>query len=262
MFFQNITSPLIEVFLLFISLNDNLEKQMSFIYKYWFFQFDFPNKNKKPYKSSGSNMVKNEILRTYLPENFEIIPLSKIASFLSGYPFSKSDYVKEGRYKLITIKNVQENGINLNVDNYINNTPKGMQDYCNLKPYDILLSLTGNVGRSGIIYSKGCLLNQRVALVKPSDPNLNSYIYCMLKSEWIRNKLQNISNGSSQSNLSTTEAEELLIPFNNEIAIKFANLTKPIIKNIVKNLSENQRLTKLRDFLTILLINGQAEIYD
>ncbi|EIE41656.1 type I restriction/modification specificity protein [Mycoplasmopsis canis UFG1] len=235
---------------------------MSFIYKYWFFQFDFPNKNKKPYKSSGSNMVKNEILRTYLPENFEIIPLSKIASFLSGYSFSKSDYVKEGRYKLITIKNVQENGINLNVDNYINNTPKGMQEYSNLKPHDIELSFTGTVGRSGTNYSKGRLLNQRVALVKPRDPTLNSYIYWMLKSEWIMKKLKNKTNSSSQSNLSTTEAEELLIPVKNEIAIKFANLTKPIIKNIVKNLSENQRLTKLRDFLTILLINGQAELDD
>ena len=243
-------------------LNDNLEQQAKLIYDYWFTQFDFPDENGKPYCSSGGKIVWNEQLKRNIPENWAVVPLSTVFNFKSGFPFSSDLYVTKGRYKLLTIKNVQDNGINLDVDNHINDIPSNVPDYCFLNANDILMSLTGNVGRIGIMYDDGCLLNQRVALAKPVNEDLNSFVYFLLKSDMIRKQYETIANGSSQKNLSPVEAENVLIAYNEQVANHFASFANKYLKTIVSNLSENESLIHLRDWLLPMLMNGQATIAD
>ena len=214
-------------------INDNLEQQAKLIYDYWFTQFDFPDENGKPYCSSGGKMVWNEQLKRNIPENWAVVPLSTVFNFKSGFPFSSDLYVTKGRYKLLTIKNVQDNGINLDVDNHINDIPYNVPGYCFLKANDILMSLTGNVGRIGIMYDDGCLLNQRVALAKPVNEDLNSFVYFLLKSDMIRKQYETIANGSSQKNLSPVEAENVLIAYNEQVANHFASSANKYLKTIV-----------------------------
>lgn len=114
-------------------INDNLEQQAKLLYDYWFTQFDFPDENGEPYRSSGGKMVWNEQLKRTIPDGWTTNPLSDIFTFKSGYSFSSDLYEVSGKYKLLTIKNVQNNGINLNVDNYINVLPDNVPDYCLLK---------------------------------------------------------------------------------------------------------------------------------
>ena len=121
-------------------------------------------------------MVWNEQLKRTIPDGWTPNPLSDIFTFKSGYSFSSDLYEVSGKYKLLTIKNVQNNGINLNADNYINVLPDNVPDYCLLKAQDILMSLTGNVGRVGIMYADNCLLNQRVALAEPVNINCPSFL--------------------------------------------------------------------------------------
>ena len=243
-------------------INDNLEQQAKLIYDYWFTQFDFPDENGKPYCSSGGKIVWNEQLKRNIPENWAVVPLSTVFNFKSGFPFSSDLYVTKGRYKLLTIKNVQDNGINLDVDNHINDIPSNVPDYCFLNANDILMSLTGNVGRIGIMYDDGCLLNQRVALAKPVNEDLNSFVYFLLKSDMIRKQYETIANGSSQKNLSPVEAENVLIAYNEQVANHFASFANKYLKTIVSNLSENESLIHLRDWLLPMLMNGQATIAD
>lgn len=243
-------------------INDNLEQQAKLIYDYWFTQFDFPDENGKPYFSSGGKMVWNEQLKRNIPENWAVVPLSTVFNFKSGFPFSSDLYVTKGRYKLLTIKNVQDNGINFDVDNHINDIPSNVPDYCFLKANDILMSLTGNVGRIGIMYDDGCLLNQRVALAKPVNEDLNSFVYFILKSDMIRKQYETIANGSSQKNLSPVEAENVLIAYNEQVAKHFASFANKYLKTIVSNLLENESLIHLRDWLLPMLMNGQATIAD
>lgn len=243
-------------------INDNLEQQAKLLYDYWFSQFDFPDKNGKPYCSAGGKMVWNEQLKRNIPENWKVVPLSTVLNFKSGFSFSSDLYVTEGKYKLLTIKNVQDSGINLNVDNYINDVPSNVPDYCFLKVNDILMSLTGNVGRIGIMYDSGCLLNQRVALAKSVNEDLHSFVYFLLKSDIIRKQYETIANGSSQKNLSPVESENVLIAYNEQIAIHFASVTNKHLKIIVSNLAENEKLIHLRDWLLPMLMNGQATISD
>ena len=244
------------------AINDNLEQQAKLLYDYWFSQFDFPDKNGKPYCSAGGKMVWNEQLKRNIPENWKVVPLSTVLNFKSGFSFSSDLYVTEGKYKLLTIKNVQDSGINLNVDNYINDVPSNVPDYCFLKVNDILMSLTGNVGRIGIMYDSGCLLNQRVALAKSVNEDLHSFVYFLLKSDIIRKQYETIANGSSQKNLSPVESENILIAYNEQIAIHFASVTNKHLKIIVSNLAENEKLIHLRDWLLPMLMNGQATISD
>jgi len=244
------------------AINDNLEQQAKLLYDYWFSQFDFPDKNGKPYCSAGGKMVWNEQLKRNIPENWKVVPLSTVLNFKSGFSFSSDLYVTEGKYKLLTIKNVQDSGINLNVDNYINDVPSNVPDYCFLKVNDILMSLTGNVGRIGIMYDSGCLLNQRVALAKSVNEDLHSFVYFLLKSDIIRKQYETIANGSSQKNLSPVESENILIAYNEQVAIHFASVTNKHLKIIVSNLAENEKLIHLRDWLLPMLMNGQATISD
>ena len=235
---------------------------MKLLYDYWFTQFDFPNQDGKAYKSSNGNMVYSEELKCNIPLDWKVTTLDQLINFLSGFSFSSDLYSQEGMYKLLTIKNVQDTGINTNVDNFIQNPPYNVPDYCYLKPKDILLSLTGNVGRIGIIYTDNCLLNQRVCLLEPKNKQFIPYVYCLMKSEKIRKSMEVIAGGSSQKNLSPIETGKILVPYNEKVVSHFSSLYNTILDTIVKNLYENEKLYKLRDWLLPILMNGQATIED
>lgn len=235
-------------------INDYLEEMAKAIYDYWFVQFDFPDKNGKPYKSSGGTF------KNGLPIGWNYVPIKNICNILSGFSFQSDDYVQNGKYKLLTIKNVQDTGINLDVDNYINILPENMPDFCKLDIGSILMSLTGNVGRVGILYDSNCLLNQRVSLMQAKNPIMTPFIYCLLKSSKMRYILESLATGTSQKNLSPIEAGNIMIPYNSEIVKNFSKKVTPLIDSIITNLKENNNLTNLREWLLPMLMNGQATI--
>ena len=235
-------------------INDYLEEMAKTIYDYWFVQFDFPDKNGKPYKSSGGTF------KNGLPIGWNYVPIKNICNILSGFSFQSDDYVQNGKYKLLTIKNVQDTGINLDVDNYINILPENMPDFCKLDIGSILMSLTGNVGRVGILYDSNCLLNQRVSLMQAKNPIMTPFIYCLLKSSKMRYILESLATGTSQKNLSPIEAGNIMIPYNSEIVKNFSKKVTPLIDSIITNLKENNNLTNLREWLLPMLMNGQATI--
>ena len=237
-------------------INDYLEEMAKTIYDYWFVQFDFPGENGKPYKSSGGPF------KNGLPIGWNYVPIKNICNILSGFPFQSDDYVQNGKYKLLTIKNVQDTGINLDVDNYISILPENMPEFCKLDIGSILMSLTGNVGRVGILYDSNCLLNQRVSLMQAKNPIIAPFIYCLLKSSKMRYILESLATGTSQKNLSPIEAGKIMIPYDSEIIKDFSIKVTPLIDSIITNLKENNNLTDLRNWLLPMLMNGQAAIED
>ena len=92
-------------------INAELESIAKLIYDYWFVQFDFPDSNGRPYKNSGGKMVWNEELKREIPEGWEVHRLSKYLNIGSGHPFDSNSYIKNGKFKVITIKNVQDYGL-------------------------------------------------------------------------------------------------------------------------------------------------------
>lgn len=237
-----------------------LEAMAKTLYDYWFTQFDFPDEDGKPYRSSGGDMVWNDQLKRDIPKGWAIKEISSVCDILSGYAFSSSTYSDSGKYKLITIKNVQDSGINLEVDNYIEDLPDNLPEFCKLSYGDILMSLTGNVGRVGIMYSDNCLLNQRVALIRPKYSSITSYLYILFRSEQMRSLMENIATGTSQKNLSPVDTGKILIPYDEKTIDLFCNIANHIIEKTTYGQKENYELTILRDWLLPMLMNGQATV--
>ena len=230
------------------------------IYDYWFVQFDFPDENGKPYKSSGGKMVWNEELKREIPDGWEVKHIDDLISQLSGFPFSSNDYVNSGNYKLYTIKNVQDGFIDDKVDNTIDSIPHNMDKGCILSVGDMIMSLTGNVGRVGIVYEKNALLNQRVLKLIPKVSS-KMFIYQFIRSDEIQYRISQIAVGTSQKNLSPIELGSLLVIKPNEKIIdKYKNACEKMYERITGFMQENQELASLRDLLLPMLMNGQVKI--
>ena len=237
-----------------------LEAMAKTLYDYWFTQFDFPNSEGRPYRTSGGEMVWNEQLKREIPKGWDAKSISSLCDILSGYSFSSTTYSDKGKYKLITIKNVQDTGVNLEVDNHIERLPENIPEFCKLSYGDILMSLTGNVGRVGIMYAENCLLNQRVALIQPNQSYLSGYLYILFRSAQMRTLMENITTGTSQKNLSPVDTGRILISYDEKIVNCFCDTANGIINKITFCQKENYELTKLRDWLLPMLINGQATV--
>lgn len=237
-----------------------LEDMAKTLYDYWFTQFDFPNEEGKPYRSSSGVMEWNQQLKREIPKGWVAKSISSLCDILSGYSFSSATYSDKGKYKLITIKNVQDTGINLDVDNHIECLPENIPEFCKLSYGDILMSLTGNVGRVGIMYTKNCLLNQRVALIRPKQSYLSGYLYILFRSAQMRTLMENIATGTSQKNLSPVDTGKILIPYDEKNVDRFCDTINVIIDKITFCQKENHELTELRDWLLPMLMNGQATV--
>ena len=238
-------------------INQELEAMAKTLYDYWFVQFDFPDQNGKPYKSSGGKMVYNPELKREIPEGWGVTKLNEVVDLISGYPFSSNDYVTSGKYKLYTIKNVQDGYTVDKVDNYLDFLPSNMSDECQLRRGDLIMSLTGNVGRVGMVYEDYVLLNQRVLKLNPINKTHKSFIYSFFRSDVTKAHLENMSTGTSQKNLSPIDIGNMMIPFPSESLLsKFVNNLNMLENNLV----ENQQLTQLRDWLLPMLMNGQVKV--
>lgn len=241
-----------------ININNDLEELLKTLYQRWFIEFEFPNEDDKSYKSNGGRFIYSKDLKQNIPINWKIKKLTDISDFISGFAFSSNNYTKNGQYKLYTIKNVQDGNIVSIVDNTLNKLPINMPHECLLKPKDLIMSLTGNIGRVGLVYENNALLNQRVLKIEPKK-NL-CYLYSIYRNEFMKSRCKKISSGTSQKNLSPIELGKQKIAYSGIVAEKFEEQNKYLIDIYVNNLIENQKLTELKEFLFPMLINGQINV--
>ncbi len=241
-------------------INQELEAMAKTLYDYWFVQFDFPDENGKPYKSSGGKMVYNDQLKREIPEGWGVKRLGEICNPTSGYPFASNTYVQDGKFKIYTIKNVQDNGILPITDNTLDTLPANLPEKCILGPGDMLMSLTGNVGRVGIVFEDNALLNQRVLKI---ESKYKAFIFQFLKDPRTRSLLENTATGTSQKNLSPKDVMDISIIFPGfNVLIEFEQISNEILLQITSNNQQNQELTQLRDWLLPMLMNGQVKVED
>ena len=230
------------------------------LYDYWFVQFDFPNEDGKPYKSSGGEMVWNEKLRKDIPKSWEVKSLNSWLEIKSGFPFKSETYKPLGRYKIITIKNVQDGELITSGCDYVDEIPSCAKNYISLQIGDRLISLTGNCGRLCTVCEENLLLNQRVGILY-CDTIYLEYFYNFLNSSEMRTVVDNLANGAAQANLSPVELckTNCFIP-PIDILLSYNRKANVIRKAIVQNMIEISQLAKQRDELLPLLMNGQVSV--
>ena len=238
----------------------NLEAMAKLLYDYWFVQFDFPDENGKPYKSSGGKMVWNDELKREIPAEWNVKALHELCSVISGYPFDSRTYNTNGKYHVLTIKNIQDGYIDPLTDSSVMAIPTDIPKDDILSVGSILMSLTGNVGRVGILCGDNYLLNQRASLIKPKTQSIKWYLYKLFRNEAVFTQIQRVATGTSQKNVSPTDIGNIIIPFSMIYASKYSELMQDTFENIKKNNIENQQLASLRDFLLPMLMNGQVKV--
>lgn len=248
-------------------INKELETMAKTLYDYWFVQFDFPNENGKPYKSSGGKMVYNQELKREIPQGWKAKKLDEIIS-KTGTGLNPRDNFKlgYGDNYYVTIKNIEQGKVILDskCDKVNNEALKIINKRSDLQVGDILFTSIQPVGVTYLIQEqpKNWNINESVFTVRP-DYNLVSsdFLFMLLSSDFMKAYTNNVSAGSIHKGIRHTDLKSFKFAYSgNEIIKLFDKKIKPILKKMYINEQQNQELAKLRDWLLPMLMNGQVSV--
>jgi type I restriction enzyme S subunit len=229
-----------------------LEEMARRLYREWFVYFRFPG-------HEGCRMVESPLGE--IPEGWAICELSDFVQFKSGFAFKSGTFTADGEHRLVTIKNVQDGVFNPDSDTRMSEVPANMPTYCVLNNKDIILSLTGNVGRVCLVHDGPFLLNQRVSKLAPVEAFDWAMVYCMFRQQEMRVKLEKLSNGVAQQNLSPILASKIdFAKPPRELRRQFSILAEPMGLSIVQLCTSIQNLRRTRDLLLPRLLSGQIDV--
>ena len=233
-----------------ISISNTLECLARDIYNYWFVQFDFPDENGKPYKSSGGKMVWNEELKREIPEGWEVKPLSEVFEITMGS----------------SPKGESLNEIGDGIEFYQGSTDFGemyptIRVYTNspvrfAKAQDILLSVRAPVGDMNIAMNDCCIGRGLAAIHHKSTV----FAYCTLNSF---KPFFDVFNGSGTTFGALTSEDlkgQLMAVPPREVLDSFMEITNPFGNDLRTIAIGNRQLACLRDFLLPMLMNGQVKV--
>ena len=234
------------------SLIENYQKQIKLLeeaaqrlYKEWFIDLHFP-------EHENTNIIDG------VPEGWEKKKVNSIIELQSGFAFKSSTFDDNGAYKIVTIKNVKDGAFDGDNVSKIVAIPDKMPKHCILADGDILLSLTGNVGRVCIVNGKNYLLNQRVAKLATG---FKAFTYCLFRSRDMFIEVNNLANGAAQQNVSPIRIGEMkiLLP-NSELLQEFESIVFKSIARIISLQSQLRLLTEARDRLLPKLMSGEITV--
>ena len=241
-------------------INQNLEAMAKQLYDYWFVQFDFPNEEGKPYKSSGGKMVWNEKLKREIPEGWDISLIKDIATTYSGGTPKSTNIEYYDNGEIAWINSGELNcPIITKTTNYI--TKCGLENSsAKLYPSNsILVAMYGaTAGKVSLLTFEACS-NQAVCGVIPTIENMLYYVYFHISS--LYSHFITLSTGSARDNISQDTIKNILLPIPTRNILKlFDEKIGSIYQTIVNNYQQIDSLTKQRDELLPLLMNGQVSV--
>ncbi len=236
-------------------ITDKLESLAKQIYDYWFVQFEFPNEEGKPYKSSGGKMVWNEILKREIPEGWSEINLFDGLDVLYGYPFATEFFTDDPLYKpVVRIRDILE-GKNSTFSS------EEVDEKYRLQEEDAVIGMDGNF-HINIWHRNDTYLNQRCVRLRGKEGSNICILQAYFSIKPYLKAKEKVTKGSTVGHLSDQDLKSFFL-VNPNYSSQFTPLALvKIIKNMVANRKEVNDLNSLRDFLLPLLINGQASIKD
>jgi type I restriction enzyme S subunit len=194
-------------------------------------------------------------------ESWKTVTIKYFANILSGFAFKSSDFVDIGKYRLVTIKNVQDGYLDFSRLDYLNTIPTRLPYYCLLEIGDILLSLTGNVGRCCLVNEENLLLNQRVGKLQARNIRDWAFIYIMFRQASMKSALEELSKGTAQANLSPIETANFEMQAPPDCLLeKYSRVVTPQINKVLINFHHIRTLTRLRDALLPKLMSGELRV--
>ena len=238
-------------------INQNLEAMAKQFYDYWFVQFDFPNEEGKPYKSSGGKMVWNEKLKRNIPVGWHCGNLFEIAVFTNGLACQKFR-PKDDEESLPVIKiREMHDGISDDTEEVTSNIPESVKVYNG----DVLFSWSASLEVMLWAYGLGGL-NQHIFKVTSANDFPKSFYYFQLLDYIDVFKKVAEARKTTMGHITQDHLQQstIAIPDNKDIAVRFEELISPIFEQVVKLHEEISYLIKQRDELLPLLMNGQVSV--
>ena len=257
-------------------INAELESMAKTLYDYWFVQFDFPNEEGKPYKSSGGKMVYNSILKREIPEGWEIGTISEFIASFKGGDWGKE--TTEGKYTIpvICVRGADINGLNGSGQigaptRYI--LDKNKEKF--LLPYDLVIEISGgsptqSTGRlllitdemlsrfdEPLICSNFC---KAISLVDHQYAYNFKYMWDSIYDSGVLFGWEGKTSGIKNLLFESFVSKYIICMPAVELVNKFFGFAEDIHKKKQNNLKENEKFIQLRDFLLPMLMNGQVTV--
>ena len=236
------------------AINQNLEALAKQLYDYWFVQFEFPNEEGKPYRSSGGLIVWNEKLKREIPEGWKVLPLFDAVSVQYGFPFATEQFTEEETsVPIVRIRDILEGTTSAF------SLEKADEKY-HLNEGDVLVGMDGNF-HMNFWHDNIAYLNQRCVRLRPhSDSTISSIQILHSIKPYIKAKEQN-AKGSTVGHLSDKDLKGLFLvkPLNTE-TFNPRKILDGLLELVIENKRQILFLTKQRDELLPLLMNGQVII--
>lgn len=249
-------------------INDNLEQQAKLLYDYWFLQFEFPDENGKPYKSSGGAMTWNNQLQREIPVGWSVTTLKGLFNIERGVSYTSKDIESEKGTPMINLASVDTNR---------NYKPGELKYYsgknaekAKLQAYDLLIACTDLTRNADIV---GCpilvpadartyIYSMDIAKITSATSKLDEmYLYMTLRTDFYHNYIKRWASGTNVLHLNLDGLDwytTWLPPI--DLQKKFSDIIKGMHKQKCVLMEENENLTSFRNWLLPMLMNGQASV--
>ena len=237
-------------------INRNLEAMARQLYDYWFVQFDFPDENGRPYKSSGGAMVWDQKLKREIPQGWHCGTLLDIAEYTNGLACQKFRPTSDSKLPVIKIKEMH---VGLSDDTEW--VKADIPDEVKVFDGDVLFSWSASLEVMLWAYGKGGL-NQHIFKVTSKNGYPRSFYFYQCVSYICVFKQMAEARKTTMGHITQDHLRQstIALPPNIEIVHKLEEKLCPILDAIVKNSQEIMNLTKQRDELLPLLMNGQVSV--
>ncbi|ASO06552.1 restriction endonuclease subunit S [Arenibacter algicola] len=251
-------------------INAELEAMAKLIYDYWFVQFDFPNEDGKPYKSSGGKMVYNKELKREIPEGWEVKTINesveKIIDHRGKTPKKLGGDWSNNKDDIIALSaKIVKNGYLIKLED-ANRVSKELFDKWmpeKLRDGDVLLTSEAPAGEMFFILGKTdyCMSQRLFALRANPKVILPSLLYYEIAKGNAHFQIQGSLSGSTVFGIrqDVLRTINVLVP-NTKVQTQFDDKVLPILKKIKILVQQNQKLSELRDWLLPMLMNGQVTV--
>lgn len=240
-------------------INKKLEEMAQTIFKHWFVDFEFPNENREPYKSSGEEMVESEL--GMIPKGWEVDNIGNLVKeIVTGKtPSTKAPDNYGNKYPFITIPDMHNNVFIIKTERYLSEKGNKVQINKLLPANSINVSCIATVGLVAI-NAKPAHTNQQINSIIPNRDEDVYYFYEYLK--LMSDKLKAIgSTGSTTLNVNKGEFEKMKYIYpQRQVMIRFNNLIKSNFEMIKKKQLENEKLKELKDTLLPKLMSGEIRV--
>ena len=248
-------------------INDNLEKMAKQLYDYWFVQFDFPDENGRPYKSSGGKMVWNEKLKRKIPSGWQNCMLfDYIGRITNGLNPRKNFILGSGNNYYVTIRSLVGTTIDWNnCDRCDDRALSRINSRSQLQVGDVIFSAIGTIGRTYYILEepKNWNISETSFTLRPQKGVPNDFFYSLLCSDEIQLKANKAAMGSTLKCLVINSLCSIqYVKLSTQIMQSFSEKVSPLYKQIYLNNKEIAKLVKQRNELLPLLMNGQVSPCD